>query len=87
YKKVSEGEIRIGSYDGYEFRFTSHTKAAAEGHEDIDFWGRVVLLPGTGARKGATLVMIASSASQDVHGVEDVGEKGELPIILNSFRF
>ena len=51
-----------------------------------DIWGRIVLLPGTGARKGATLLMLASSASSDVHGVEDLGEKGELPIILNSFR-
>jgi hypothetical protein len=54
-----------------------------------DIWGRVVLLPGTGARKGAILIMLASSTGLDVgvHGPEDVGEKGELPIILNSFRF
>jgi hypothetical protein len=83
YKKVSEGETRIGPYSGYEFRFTSHM-SAAEGEADI--WGRVVLLPSEGARKGAALVMLASSNSPDVHGPEDVGEKGELPIILNSFR-
>ncbi|HVS80399.1 MAG TPA: hypothetical protein VHE60_01535 [Pyrinomonadaceae bacterium] len=82
YKKVSEGEIRIGSYDGYEFRFTSRIKPG-QGR----VWGRVVLLPGTGARKGATLILLAMSASSDVHGPEDVGEKGELPGILDSFRF
>jgi hypothetical protein len=84
YKKVSEGETRIGTYEGYEFRFTSHM-STAEGEADI--WGRVVLLPSEGTRKGAALVMLASSNSPDVHGPEDVGEKGELPIILNSFRF
>jgi hypothetical protein len=84
YKKVSEGETRIGPYEGYEYRFTSHM-SAAEG--EVDIWGRVVLLPSEGTRKGAALVMLASSNSPDVHGPEDVGEKGELPIILNSFRF
>jgi hypothetical protein len=86
YKKVSEGKVRIGSYDGYEFRFTAHVKAA-NGFMEKDIWGRIVLLPGTESRKGATLFMLASSASPDVHGPEDVGEKGELPGILDSFRF
>lgn len=84
YKKVSEGETRIGTYDGYEFRFTSHM-STAEGEADIR--GRIVLLPSDAGRKGAALVMLASSSSPDVHGPDDVGEKGELPIILNSFRF
>lgn len=84
YKKVSEGETRIGSYDGYEFRFTSHAKLA-EGEADL--WGRVILLPSDTGRKGAALIMLASSASPDIQGPEDVGEKGQLPIILNSFRF
>jgi hypothetical protein len=84
YKKVSEGETRIGPYEGYEYRFTSHM-SAAEG--EVDIWGRIVLLPSEGTRKGAALVMLASSKSPDVHGPEDLGEKGELPIILNSFRF
>jgi len=84
YKKVSEGETKIGPYEGYEFRFSSHM-TTAEGEADV--WGRIVLLPSEAGRKGAALVMLASSASPDVHGPEDVGEKGELPIILNSFRF
>jgi hypothetical protein len=84
YKKVSEGEVKIGPYEGYEFRFSSHMKTALG---EADIRGRVVLLPSEGSRKGAALVMLASSASPDVHGPEDVGEKGELPAILNSFRF
>ncbi len=31
--------------------------------------------------------MIASSASDQVRSVDDVGVKGELPIILSSFKF
>jgi hypothetical protein len=85
YKKVSEGETHVGSYDGYEFRFTSHSETGSK--KPIDVWGRVVLLPGDTGRKGAALVMLATSESKDVRGVEDVGEKGQLPIILNSFKF
>ena len=85
YRKVSEGPTTVGSYDGYEFRFTSHSDKSARG--DLDIWGRAILLPGTEDRKGAVLLMLATSASPEVKGVEDVGEKGELPIILNSFKF
>lgn len=84
YKKVSEGEVKIGPYQGYEFRFSSHMTTASG---EADIWGRIVLLPSEGSRKGAALIMLASSSSPDVHGPEDVGEKGELPAILNSFRF
>jgi hypothetical protein len=85
YRKVSEGPTTVGSYDGYEFRFTAHSDKSARG--DLDIWGRAILLPGTEDRKGAVLLMLATSASSEVKGVDDVGEKGELPIILNSFKF
>ncbi|HKP71529.1 MAG TPA: hypothetical protein VJT82_01245 [Pyrinomonadaceae bacterium] len=81
YKKVSEGETRIGPYEGYEFRFTANKN-------DVDFWGRVAMLPPpAGQTKGVALVMIASDRAPELSGVEDVGEKGELPVILDSFRF
>ena len=85
YKKVSEGETKVGRYDGYEFRFTAHASNTPKG--DLDVWGRVVLLPGADNRKGAALIMLATSASDKVHSVDDVGEKGELPMVLNSFKF
>jgi hypothetical protein len=85
YKKVSEGATKIGSYEGYEFRFTAHAEDTPKG--GLDLWGRTVLLPGSNERKGAVLTMIATSASEKIHNVNDVGEKGDLPIILNSFRF
>ena len=85
YKKVSEGTTHVGQYDGYEIRFTGRTRTSKGA--PLDVYGRVVLLPGDSGRKGATLLMMATSESTDVHGPEDVGEKGELPIILNSFRF
>jgi hypothetical protein len=81
YKKVSEGETKIGDYDGYEFRFTAEKN-------NVEFWGRVAMLPPpSGQKKGVALVMIASDRATELSGVEDVGEKGELPVILESFRF
>jgi hypothetical protein len=81
YKKVSEGETKIGAYDGYEFRFTAEKN-------NVEFWGRVAMLaPPAGQKKGVALVMIASDRAPELTGVEDVGEKGELPVILESFRF
>jgi hypothetical protein len=81
YKKVSEGETKIGSYDGYEFRFTAEKN-------NVNFWGRVAMLPPpSGQKKGVALVMIASDRAPELSGVEDVGEAGELPVILESFRF
>jgi len=85
YRKVSEGTTHIGSYDGYEFRFSGRTKTTAGA--SLDVYGRTVLIPGDNGRKGVTLLMMATSESHDVHGPEEVGEKGELPIILNSFKF
>lgn len=84
YRKVSEGPTKINSLDGYEFRFVSMSRGSEKG--DIELWGRVVFLP-TGDPTGATLIMLATSLAPELSGVEDVGTKGEMPVILDSFRF
>jgi hypothetical protein len=87
YRKVSEGPTKVNSMDGYEFRFTGLSKGTEKG--DLKIWGRVVFLPSgiAGQNDGATLVMLSTSLAPELSGVEDVGEKGEMPVILNSFRF
>lgn len=87
YRKVSEGPTKINSLNGYEFRFVSTSKGTEKG--DIQLWGRVVFLPTgvSGDQTGATLIMLATSLSPELSGVEDVGEKGQMPVILDSFRF
>ncbi len=87
YRKVSEGPTRVNSLDAYEFRFESESKNTEKG--DIKLWGRVVFLPAgvEGQETGATLIMLATSLAPEISGVEDVGEKGEMPVILDSFRF
>ena len=39
YKKVSQGETKINSIDGYEFHFQSVSRGTEKG--DITIWGRV----------------------------------------------
>jgi hypothetical protein len=87
YQKVSEGPTKINSLDGYEFRFVSVSKGTEKG--DIQLWGRVVFLPTgvSGDQTGATLIMLATSLAPELSGVQHVGEKGEMPVILESFRF
>lgn len=85
YKKVSEGKTKINGLDGYEFRFQSHFAKTARA--PVTVWGRVVLLPDPNSKKGVTLTMLASSLAPEIKSAEDVGEKGQLPVIMKSFQF
>lgn len=86
YRKVSEGSTRVGSYDGYEFRFEAMSRDTAKG--DLKIWGRVIFLPPpSGGNTGVTLLMLTTSLAPELESVDDVGVKGELPMVLESFRF
>lgn len=86
YRKISEGETKAGVYDGYEFRFESVSRNTDKG--DIKVWGRVIFVPPTdGSKNGVTLLMLATSLAPELKKVDDVGVNGELPMLLESFRF
>ncbi len=87
YRKVSEGPTKVNSLDAYEMRFESEAKGTEKG--DIKVWGRVIFLPPgvEGPSTGATLLLLATSLAPEISGIEDVGEKGEMPVMLESFRF
>jgi hypothetical protein len=86
YKKVSEGDTKVGVYKGYEFRFVSVSRNSVNG--DVNVWGRVVLLPPpNGGNNGVTLLMLTTSLAPELKSINDVGEKGDLPMLLQSFRF
>jgi hypothetical protein len=87
YRKVSEGDTRINSYDAHEFRFESVSRNTAKG--DIKLWGRIVFLPPgkAGEKNGLILLMLATSLAPELNSISDVGAKGEMPLILDSFRF
>jgi flagellar basal body-associated protein FliL len=85
YEKVSEGPAKAGPYNSYEFRFKGVYRHTDRG--DVQIWGRVMFVPPVEGIRGVTLLMLASSLAPEVKSVDDVGVKGELPMMLESFRF
>ncbi len=86
YRKVSEGPTKVNSMDAYEFRWQGLSVGETG---DINLWGRVVFLPTgkEGDTAGATIVMLSTSLAPEIKSAEDIGQKGEAPVILDSFRF
>jgi len=86
YEKVSEGETRVNSMKAYEFRFKGTFKNTGRG--DLPYWGRVIFVPtGEGGKSGAVISLLATSLASDVTSAQDLGDKGEMGVVLDSFRF
>ena len=87
YRKISEGPTTVNSMKAYEFRYIGFSKNTDQG--DIKIWGRVIFLPTNkdGDSTGATLTMLSTSLAPELTSVDDLGVKGEAPVILDSFRF
>ena len=86
YRKVSEGRTKVNSMDAYEFRWEGLSKGD---NGDVNLWGRVIFLPTgkEGDTAGATIVMLSTSLAPELSSADDIGEKGEAKVILDSFRF
>ncbi|MGH9873039.1 MAG: hypothetical protein ACRD9S_11325 [Pyrinomonadaceae bacterium] len=87
YHIESEGPTKINSLDAYEFRYVGLSKGTERG--DLKLWGRVVFVPTgkAGDSNGAVLTMFTTSLAPELSSVADVGSVGEMPVILDSFRF
>lgn len=85
FRLMDTGETTVGQYQGYQMRFTGQMDRP--GGQPLQIWGRGILIPGPeGQRNGVFLVLLATSASQEVRSLDDVGVRGGTPVILNSFR-
>ena len=86
YRKVSEGPTQVNASKAYDFHFSGVSK---EADKDLPYWGRAIFIPpgADGDKSGVTIIMLVTGQSSDVTSEEDVGVKGELPLILESFRF
>ncbi len=87
YQMVSEGEIKInGEWRAYEVKFQAGGTSASG--EKLVVWGRRLFMPAArpGVRNGFEITMLATSYSDDVRSVDDVGVKGGLADILFSFE-
>lgn len=87
YEVVSEGEKTVNNgWRAYEVRFKGSGKTA--NGENITLWGRRLFIPTErpGMKNGYVVTMLATSLSPDVKNVDDVGVKGEIAQILESFE-
>ena len=87
YKMVSQGETKInGDWRAYEIKFES--EGIARSGQKLVVWGRRLYIPAArpGTKNGFEITMLATSLADGVTGVNDVGVKGELATILNTFE-
>jgi hypothetical protein len=86
YKKVAEGPTQVNSLKAYDFHFNGVFKDAGD---ELPYWGRVIFIPprGESEKNGVTIIMLVTARGTDVHNENEVGVKGEMPLILESFRF
>ncbi|MDQ3800196.1 MAG: protein kinase [Acidobacteriota bacterium] len=89
YRFVSEGERVInGGWKVYEMRFEGTIPAKSAGGESLKIFGRRLFMPAMrqGIKSGFIITMLATPLSPNVQTVNDVGEKGELRTILETFE-
>ncbi len=87
YQMVSQGEIKLnGSWQAYEVKFQGGGTSPTG--EKLVVWGRRLFIPAArpGVRNGFEITMLATSLADEVHSVDDVGVKGELAPILETFE-
>jgi serine/threonine protein kinase len=88
YKVLAQGEAKIqqGRWNVYEVKFQG--TAFDSQRNPITVWGRRFWLPTQNPtmRNGFVITMLATSLSPEITGVDDVGNKGELPMILENFE-
>lgn len=79
-------EMKFGAYPGYGFDFTFQLEHPTKG--ELDSWGRVILISGDTLKQksGLVIIMLATSEAPELKSLEDLGVKGELPLIIKSFQ-
>ena len=87
YKVISQGEMTIqnGRWKVYEVKFQS---SGVKDGKTITVWGRRIWLPTQNPtmRNGFVITMLATSLSGEITSVDEVGNKGDLALILETFE-
>jgi len=86
YQVLSEGETKVNGWKAYEIKFQGGGESTTG--EKLIVWGRRLFIPvsRSGVKNGYEITMLATSKSNDVKSVDDVGVKGELATILETFE-
>lgn len=82
YRFLSEGETEINQKKAYEMHFEALDVA-----KGLKIFGRRIFLPAEGNKNaGLVITMLATSLSKEIKSSEDLGKKGGLKVILETFR-
>lgn len=87
YRLVSQGETRInGDWKAYEMKFSGEGRT--KNGDYITVWGRRLWIPAArhGVKSGFVITMLATSLSPEIKSANDVGVKGELATVLQTFE-
>ncbi len=87
YQKLDERQTTINNdRKVYEIRWVSAGETKSK--EMITIWGRTLFMPAQrrGIKSGLRITMLASSLSSDVKSIDDVGVRGKLAKILETFE-
>jgi hypothetical protein len=84
FRKVSEGPSKVGNYDAHEALYDGWVDAQGQ---RVNVFLRVLFVTPPAGGKGVSMMMIGTSHDPDLKEVNDLATKGELPAVLESFKF
>lgn len=87
YQLISQGETQLnGESKAFEMKFQG--SGVTKNGDKITLWGRRLWIPAArdGAKTGLKVTMLATSNSPEVKSADDVGVKGELASVLQTFE-
>lgn len=84
FRRVGEGSTKIGPYDAYHAIYDGWVEPQGT---RVNVFVRAAFIPNPDGGKGVSLMMIGTSLNPALQEAGDLGTKGELPLLLESFRF
>jgi hypothetical protein len=84
FRKVTEGPTRIGEYDAHHALYDGWVEV---GGQRVGVFVRAAFIPQPGGNRGVSMMMIGTTLNPALTEAADLGTKGELPLVLQSFKF
>jgi len=82
YRFISRKEVEFAGMKAYQMNFE-----ATQAEKDLKIFGKRIFLPSrTENSPGLIITMIATSLASDIKSAEDVGVKGEMKTIVQTFK-
>ncbi|RMG08143.1 MAG: serine/threonine protein kinase [Acidobacteria bacterium] len=82
YRFISQKEAEFAGMKAYQMNFE-----ATQAEKDLKIFGKRIFLPSRAENSpGLIITMIATSLSSDIKSAEDVGVKGEMKTIVQTFK-